>query len=135
MAPMHETMTVMACQIIQNEQHTQGRIHSIQLLCRWKWVPILPSSPFWNLFWSGWTGLENGGQFPLEPGMQDRIRALLDWLGTKFPSGRSKQGEEFARLATNILMILGRWLSLWLKAETWMGNGLIRSCFILTPQW
>src|SRR6266496_1962091 len=61
--PLHQIATVMSCQIIQNEQHAQGRVHAIQLLrCR-KRVPILPPSPFWDLFWRGWTRLENGGKF------------------------------------------------------------------------
>src|SRR5579859_5680286 len=32
MAPRHQIMTVMACQVVQNEEHTQGRQHPIQLL-------------------------------------------------------------------------------------------------------
>src|SRR5260370_723685 len=62
MAPPHQIAAVMACQIIQNEQHAQGRVHPIQVLGSWKWVPILPPPPFWNLLWSGWTLLEDGCQ-------------------------------------------------------------------------
>src|SRR5438105_79501 len=65
--PTHKIVTVMARQIVQNEQHTQGRIHPIQLLGGWKWIPILPASPFWNLLWRGGTLFEDGCQLPFEP--------------------------------------------------------------------
>jgi len=42
MAPPHQIAAVMACQIIENEQHAQGRVHPIQVLGGWKRVPILP---------------------------------------------------------------------------------------------
>src|SRR6266705_4558885 len=105
MAPTDQIATVMARQIIQNEQHAQGRVHPIQLLGGWKRIPILPSPPFWDFFWSRWTLLEDGGKLVLEPGMQDRIRARIDWFGLQLPSGRSKQCQQFAGVATNVLMI------------------------------
>src|SRR5947209_4437025 len=46
MAPPHPIATVMACQIIQNEQHAQGRGEPIQLFRCGKRVPILPASSF-----------------------------------------------------------------------------------------
>src|SRR2546421_8854806 len=64
MTPMHKIVTVMARQIVQNEQHAQGRIHPIELLGGWKRVPLLPSSPFWNLLWSGRTLFEDACQLP-----------------------------------------------------------------------
>src|SRR5713226_6469386 len=88
--PLHQIATAMSCQIIQNEQHAQRRVEPIQLLRCWKRVPILPPSPFWDLFWSGWTRLENGSQFLLEPGMQDGIRTLIDRFSSQFTSGWSK---------------------------------------------
>src|SRR6266568_807231 len=115
MAPTDQSATVMARQIIQNEQHAQGRVHPIQLLGGWKRVPILPPAPVWNLFWRGWTLLENGGKFVLEPGMQNGIRTLIDWFRSQFTSGRSKQRQHFAGLATNILVILACWDPLRLK--------------------
>jgi hypothetical protein len=69
MAPTHQIATVVAGQIIQNEQQAQGRVEPIQLLgCR-KRVPRLPAVLLWNLLWSGGTLLENGLQFLFEPGM------------------------------------------------------------------
>src|SRR6266581_702727 len=59
MTPPHKILTVMARQIVQNEQHAQRRIHPIELLGGWKRIPILPSSPFWNLLWSGGTLFED----------------------------------------------------------------------------
>jgi hypothetical protein len=123
----------MACQIIQNEQHAQGRVHPIQLLGGGKRVPILPPSPFRDLFWSGWTCLEKSGKFLLEPGVQNGIRALIDWVRSQFTGGGSKQGQQFTGLATNILMILVRRHALWLKSVTGMRNGLIRTRLIFTP--
>jgi hypothetical protein len=124
----------MACQIIQNEQHAQGRVHPIQVLGGWKWVPILPPPPFWNLLWSGWTLLEDGCQFTFEPGMQNGIRTLIDRFRSQFPGGWSKQRQQFAGLATNVLMILARRHFLWLPRRTGMRNGLIGTCLIFTPQ-
>ena len=69
MAPLHQIATVMTCQIIQDEQHAQGRIHPIQLFCGGKGVPILPAPPLWDQLRSGRTTLEDGGQFAHEPGM------------------------------------------------------------------
>src|SRR6266581_2839655 len=134
-SPHHCTKsTVMSCQIIQNEQHAQGRVHAIQLLrCR-KRVPILPPSPFWDLFWREWTRLENGGKFLLQPGVQDGVRALINGFSSQFPGSWSKQCQHLTGLATNVLMILGRRHSLWLPRRTGMRNGLIRTCLIFTPQ-
>src|SRR5512135_243883 len=134
MAPPHEIAAVMACQIIQNEQHAQGRVHPIQLRGLGKRVPILPPSSFWDLFCNGWTRLENGGQFLLEPGMQDGIRTLIDRLGSQLSSRRSQQRQQFAGLATNVLVVLACWLPLWLKGGTGMRNGLIGTRLIFTPQ-
>src|SRR5947209_19670620 len=53
MTPTHKIVAVMARQIVQNEQHAQGGIHPIQLLDRWKRVPLLPAPPCWRLLWSG----------------------------------------------------------------------------------
>src|SRR6266487_3372644 len=132
--PTHQIAAVMACQIIQNEQHAQGRVHPIQLLrCR-KRVPILPPSPFWDLFWRGWTRLENGGKFLLQPGVQDGVRALINGFSSQSPGSWSKQCQHLKGLATNVLMILGRRHSLWLPRRTGMRNGLIRTCLIFTPQ-
>src|SRR5205085_1070296 len=39
MTPAYEIPTVMACQIVQDEQHTQRRVEAIQLLGSRKWVP------------------------------------------------------------------------------------------------
>src|SRR6266699_3214401 len=133
MTPLYQIAAVVTCQIVQNEQHAQGRIHPIKLPGFGKRVPILPPSPFWNQFWSGWALLEDGCQLTFEPGMQKSIRTLIDWFSSQFPGGRSQQRQQLAGLATNILMILGRRLSLWLKAETGMRNGLIRTRFIFTP--
>src|SRR5437764_11072735 len=77
MAPPDQIATVMTRQIIQNEQHAQGRVHPIQLLSGGKRIPLLPSPPFWDFFWSRWALLEDGLQFPFEPGMQDGIRARI----------------------------------------------------------
>jgi hypothetical protein len=104
--PTHQIAAVMACQVIQNEQYAQGRVHPIQLLGGWERVPILPPPPVWDLFWRGWTLLENGGKLVLEPGMQNGIRTLIDWFRSQFTRGRSKQRQHFASLATNILMVL-----------------------------
>src|SRR6266851_7255077 len=93
--PLDQIATVMSCQIIQNEQHAQRRVEPIQLFSCGKRVPILPPSPFWNLCWGGWTLLENGSQFLLEPGVQDGIGALFDRFSSQFTSGGSKQGEQF----------------------------------------
>lgn len=131
--PTHQIAAVMACQIIQNEQHAQGRVHPIQLLGGGKRVPILPPPPFWDLFWSGWTRLENGSQFPLEPGVQDGIRARINRFSSQFTGGGPKQGEQFTRVATKVLMILARWSALRLKGVARMRNGLIRTGLIFTP--
>src|SRR5215467_393519 len=115
MTPTHKIVTVMAGQIVQNEQHAQGRIHPIQLRGRRKRIPILPAPPFWDLFWSGWTRLENGSQFLLEPGMQDGIRTLIDGFSSQFPGSWPKQRQQFTGLATNVLMILAGWPAFRLK--------------------
>src|SRR5579864_1083334 len=69
MTPTHQLTTVMACQIVQNEQHAQRRTEAIQLLGCGKRIPILPAPPFWDQLRSGWTTLEDGGQFAHQPGM------------------------------------------------------------------
>jgi hypothetical protein len=134
MAPTHQIATGMSCQIIQDEQHAQRRIHLVQLLCCGKRVPLLPAPPVGDQFWSGWTSLENGSQFAHEPGMQDGIGALIDRFSPQFTSSWPKQRQEFARLATNILVILGRRPALQLKSVARVRNGLIWPCLILAPQ-
>ena len=42
MAPPHQLAAVMAYQIIENEQHAQGRVQPIQVLGGGKRVPLLP---------------------------------------------------------------------------------------------
>src|SRR5229473_1042844 len=69
MTPTHQIATVVAGQIIQDEQHAQRRIEAIQLLGCGKRIPILPAPPFWDQLRSGWTTLEDGGQFAYQPGM------------------------------------------------------------------
>src|SRR5437763_2699547 len=134
LAPGDEIAAVMTGQIIQDEEHTQRRIEAVQLLGGREWIPILPASPFWNHLRSLWTPLEDRLQFSFEPGMQDGIRTLIDWLGSQFSRGRSKQRQQFAGLAPKVLMVLAVRLSLWLKGGARMRNGLIRTRLIFTPQ-
>src|SRR2546421_2599623 len=133
MAPPHPIATAMACQIVQNEQHAQGRGEAIQLLGCGKRVPILPPSPFWDLFWSGWTFLEDGSKLAHEPRMQDGVRALIDRLSSQLSTSWPKQCQQFAGLASNVLMILARGLPFWLKAGARVRNGLIGTGLIFTP--
>ena len=121
MTPPHKIATVMARQIVQYEQHAQGRKHPIELLGGWKRVPILPAPSFWNLFRSGGTLFEDGCQLVFEPGMQNSIGTLIDWFSPQFPSRWTKQRQQLAGLSTNILVILGRRLALWLKAKPGCG--------------
>jgi hypothetical protein len=77
---------------------------------------------------------ENGGQFLLEPGMQDGIGARIDRFGSQLPSGWSKQGEQFAGGASNILVILLCGHALWLPRGTGMRDRLIGTGLIFRPQ-
>jgi hypothetical protein len=58
---------------------------------------------------------------------------VLYWFGSQFSGGRPKQGEQFGRQAPDIVVILSNWVSFELPGWPRLGNGLIRSCFILTP--
>jgi hypothetical protein len=59
---------------------------------------------------------------------------LINWFRSQFTCGWSKQGQHFAGVATNVLMILACRSSLRVKGVAGMGNGLIGTGFILTPQ-
>jgi hypothetical protein len=66
--------------------------------------------------------------------MQTGVGAGIDWFGSQLPSGGSKQGEQFTRFATNIVVILPRWLSLRLPTGAGVGHPLRGTCLIFTPQ-
>jgi hypothetical protein len=124
--PLHQIATAVAYQMIQNEPHAQERVQPIQLLDCWKRVPILPSSPFWNLFWGGWTTLENSSQFLLEKG-----GAKWHWCFDQpvlLAVRGSQQGEQFRGFPAKRLAILARWHFLWLESrnrdEEWFERDL-----------
>src|SRR5256885_7435585 len=60
-------------------------------------------------------------------------RSTLFPYTTLFRSRRAEQGQQFRRQAPDVLMILLNRVAFRSKGWTWLGYGLIRSCFILTP--
>jgi hypothetical protein len=65
--------------------------------------------------------------------MQDGVGGMLHQLGSQFSGGWTKQGEQFHRQASDILVSLSHWLTFHLPGRPGLGNGLIGSGFVLTP--
>ena len=89
--PLYHALAFMPSQIVPDQQYSDGREKAIQLVGGWIDIPILPTLANWNRRRRGRALFQDGGQFPLQPGMQDRIGALLDCFGTQFSSGRAQQ--------------------------------------------
>src|SRR6266567_1974647 len=78
--------------------------------------------------------LQDLAQFLFEPGMQDRIGSREHAFGTHQASRRAKQGQQFRRASTRILMGQAAWVFLQVPVFSRLGNSLIRSGFILAPE-
>src|SRR5690348_11299320 len=133
-APLHESVALMPCEIVQNEQHAYRWEKAIQLLGRRIDIPVLPASTFWDNQWCRGTLLENGFEFALEPRMQHRIGGVLHRLGTDFSGGRSQQGQQFGRLASRVLMGSTCRLLFGLPGGARLRNTLIGTTLVFAPQ-
>jgi hypothetical protein len=65
--------------------------------------------------------------------MQDGVGRALYWFGSQFSAGRAKQGQHFSGVTSEVLMILSNRVSFGLPGWPGLGNGLIGSCFVFTP--
>ena len=137
--PGEQVVGEMACQVVPHQEDTQ----------RWQPLVVLmrpePRAPARSnralglrrpahLRLTLQDRLQDLGQLLFEPGMQDRIRSREHPFGTHLTSRRAKQGQQFSRASTRILMRQATRVSLHVPVLSRLGNGLIRSGFILTPQ-
>ena len=76
----------------------------------------------------------NRQQFCFEPGMQHRIRSMLDSFGSHFSRGRAKQGQQFRRSISELFMRLLFWFARLMPVTSRRRNRLRGSGLILTPQ-
>src|SRR6266480_7700544 len=65
--------------------------------------------------------------------MQDGVGRALHWFGSQFSSDWAEQSEQLGRNASQILMVLSNGASFSLPRRPCLGNGLIGSCFVFTP--
>jgi hypothetical protein len=131
--PLAQAWTLVPCQIIPDQQHSDWRKKAVQLVCCGVDVPILPASSFGNHL-GGWEALlQDRGELLFEPGMQDGVGGALHRFGSQFSSGRAKQGQQFGGITSEVLMILSNWVSFGLPGRSSLGDGLIGPGFILTP--
>ena len=66
--------------------------------------------------------------------MQDHIGSREHSFGTHLASRRAKQRQQFRRTSTRILMGQPEWVSLQVPVCSRLRNSLIRSRFILAPE-
>ena len=78
-------------------------------------------------------GLQNVGEFVLQPGMQDTVGRTGDSLRSHFPGRWSEQGEQFGRTAAHVLVGLTCRLAARGPSCTRLGDRLIGTSFVLTP--
>jgi hypothetical protein len=132
--PLHDALALMPGQVVPNQKHSDRREKAIQLLgCRID-IPIRPSPTNGNDLGSRRALLQDGRQFPLQPGMQNGVGALFHRLRTDFSSGWSKQGQQFGRPTTHILMRATCRLSLGLEGRSRLRDTLIGASLILAPE-
>jgi hypothetical protein len=93
--PLHDAVAFMPGQVVPDQQDSDGREKAIELVGSGIDIPVLPALTNGNRFRSSRTVFQDGGEFSLQPGMQNGIGTLLDGFGTKFSRGRPKQGEQF----------------------------------------
>jgi hypothetical protein len=91
--PLGQAWTLVPCEIIPDQQHSDRREKAVQLLCCGVDVPILPASSFGNDRGGWWALSQDCSELLFEPGMQDGIGGALHRLGSQFPGGRAKQGQ------------------------------------------
>src|SRR6266496_4166917 len=132
--PLHDAVAFMPSQIIPDEQHPHWREKAVQLLgCRID-IPILPAPPLGYHRRRRRALLQDGGEFPFEPGMQDGIGAALCRFRAYLSRRWTQQREQFERPTANVLMGQACRLALELPGGTRLWDRLIRAPFILAPQ-
>lgn len=83
--------------------------------------------PFFDLF-------QRLQQLLFEPRMQDHIGSREHALGAHQARLGTEKGQQFGCAAAHIFMRLQRGLALQVPVLAWLGNGLIRPCLVLIPQ-
>lgn len=77
--------------------------------------------------------LQNLGQLLFEPRMQNGIGGLLNRTGTHLPIGRMKQGQQFCRPPSDILVGVASGIAFFLPGRAGLRDGLVRTGFVFGP--
>jgi hypothetical protein len=135
-APPYDLGTVMAFQIVQNQDQPHRRrrllippeLHRVFLP-----APIrpLPTQRGWVCHFR--QGLQDRGKLLLHPRMEDGIRRLLHPFRTNFAGLRMKQRQQLGGATPDVLAGSDRGLSFRLPRGSRLRDRLIRSGFILIP--
>ena len=133
--PADQVRGLVAGQIVENQERPQWWELSQQ--CRADRQPRLPRLP------AGTGGLgsgarwrqggKDGGQFLLQPGMQDRVGRSLHRQRPDLARGGSEQGQQLGSASSDVLVGLTRRLALRLPGATGLWNSLVGPGFIFTP--
>jgi len=125
-------------QIVQNEQHPQGRqLLRQRRIERQTRLPSLPAKPDtfrarWG-FWQRRQRLHDLAQLLLEPAMQHWIGAGGDATHTYLSVRRVKQRQDLGGAVANVFVRLSGRLAFGFPGDPGIGNGLERACLIGTP--
>src|SRR3990170_879497 len=132
-APVNHVGTVVASQIVPDEQHPQGRQQLIvQKRCR-AIVPIRPAAAYCRCAGCWWAGPKDRRQLLLEPRVQDRVTTRLHRLGAQFTGRGPKEREQLHGAPTNVLVRPPCRLAFRLPGRPGLRNHLVRPSFILGP--
>jgi hypothetical protein len=131
--PIDYRRRVVPGQVVPDEQHTDGRQLCIEAKGVIAPAPITPTAAGRRGVGTGWTGRENGGQLPLEPGVEHCIGRCGYGFATYFSRGRSKQRQQLGRPGPEVFVRLPRRASLRLPGGAGLGDGLIGPSLVLAP--
>src|SRR5215213_8616862 len=134
--PQHQTRGLMAGQIVEDQQQTQGR----QAFGQGEpdGEAVLPARPGRTVL-----RLRLGGrlrqrrpqrrQLGLEPGVQDRVGGARDALDAEQPGRRLEQGQQLGRAVAGVLVGIAGRAGRRAPLAPGLGNRLVRSGLILGP--
>lgn len=131
--PLHQTVALLPCQSVYDEQYAHQRGKTVQLLGHRRAVPVLPAAPFRNVHWCRGRRREHGFPCTREPGVQHGGGALLHGFCTNVSRGRANQGQPCGCPATEGLVGATRRIAFRLEGRTRLRETLRRTAFIVAP--
>ena len=130
--PADDRPAQLAGQVVPDQEEPEWR----QRLGRLVAEPGCPASQCWPLVLGAgeeWQRREHRGQFGLEPGMEHGVGRVGDAFGPDLARGRTEQGQQLGRPATDVLMWAETRLPCRRPAGPWPRNRLVRTGLILAP--